>query len=103
MLGLIEENRKNIVALCEIHNVKHLFLFGSALTTKFKENSDLDFAVVFNDNLSPIEYGESFFNLLESLENLLNKQIDLISYRAIKNPIFKEELDKTKYSLYAAA
>ena len=103
MISLIEKNRAEIITICKKHNVNQLFLFGSALTSEFKETSDLDFAVIFNETLTPIEYGESFFNLLESLENLLNKKIDLISYRAIKNPIFKEELDKTQYSLYAAA
>jgi predicted nucleotidyltransferase len=103
MLDLIKNNIDNISNLCKKHKVKQLFLFGSALTNKFNENSDLDFAVIFNDQLSPIEHGESFFNLLEDLENLLKIQIDLISYRAVKNPIFKEELDNTKYSLYAAA
>lgn len=103
MLGLISKNRKEITALCEKHEVKQLFLFGSALTNKFNEESDLDFAVIFNEHLSPVEHGEAFFNLLEGLEDLLKIEIDLISYRAVKNPIFKEELDKTKFSLYAAA
>ena len=89
--------------LCKKNHVAQLFVFGSVLTREFNEDSDLDFAVLFKENLSPIEHGEAFLNLYTSLQELFNRKIDLISYRVIKNPIFKEELDKTKISLYAAA
>lgn len=41
--------------------------------------------------------------LTEDLENLFEREVDLVSYRLVKNPIFKEELERTKMSLYAAA
>lgn len=103
MNQLIEENIEQIKIICQGNSVAELYLFGSALTDEFTENSDLDFAVVFNGDLSPIDYGDSFFGLLDGLEKLFNRKIDLISYRYVKNPIFKEELDRTKKSLYAAA
>ncbi len=103
MLSIIEENKDKLIDLCKTHNVKELFIFGSALTDQFNEESDIDFAVILNENLSPIEYGETFLNLLNELKEIFNRNIDLVSYRVIKNPIFKEELDRTKISLYAAA
>jgi predicted nucleotidyltransferase len=103
MLSIIEENKDKLIDLCIAHNVKELFIFGSALTDQFNEDSDIDFAVILNENLSPIEYGETFLNLLNELKEIFNRNIDLVSYRVIKNPIFKEELDRTKISLYAAA
>jgi predicted nucleotidyltransferase len=103
MLSIVEENKDKLIDLCIAHNVKELFIFGSALTDQFNEESDIDFAVILNENLSPIEYGETFLNLLNELKEIFNRNIDLISYRVIKNPIFKEELDRTKISLYAAA
>ncbi len=103
MIPLIQNKAKEIQEICKQHNVAELYLFGSALTSNYNESSDLDFAVLFNPNLSPLEQGTAFFDLLDALENLFNKKIDLLSYRVIKNPIFKEELDKTKISVYAAA
>jgi predicted nucleotidyltransferase len=103
MIPLIQNKAKEIQNICKRLDVAELYLFGSALTTNFKESSDLDFAVLFKTDLSPLEQGTAFFDLLEELENLFNKKIDLLSYRVIKNPIFKEELDKTKISIYAAA
>ena len=102
MTPLLNKNLEPLHALCTKNNVAQLFLFGSALSTDFQDNSDLDFAVIFKNDLSPLEQGISFFELKTGLENLFNREIDLISYRVIKNPIFKEELDNTMVELYAA-
>lgn len=103
MFKLTKDIESKIAALCEKHKVSDLYLFGSALTENFNVDSDLDFAVIFNEKLSPLEHGESFFNLLNDLESLFAKKIDLLAYRAIKNPVFKQELDNTKVPIYAAA
>ena len=103
MNALLENKADEIKAICEKNGVKALFLFGSALDKNMSEQSDVDLAVVFKEELTPLERGDAFFELLDSLEKLLNKRIDLISYSVIKNPIFKQEVDNTKVSLYAAA
>lgn len=103
MIQLVKDKEQELKLICEHFLVAELYLFGSALTESFNKNSDLDFAVLFKESLSPLEHGDAFFNLLDELEKLFERKIDLISYRVIKNPIFKEELDKTKLSLYAAA
>ena len=99
---LIESKLKEVKKICLKHSVAQLYLFGSAASGSFNSNSDIDFAVVFSTSLKPLEHGEAFFGLLDDLEKLFPRQIDLISYRALKNPIFKEELDNSKVSLYAA-
>ncbi len=103
MNKLIEENINELQEICRKHAVAELYVFGSALTAEFSENSDLDFAYILKENLSPIEYGDAFFGLMEDLELLFKRNIDLVSYRVVKNPIFKNELDRTKKTLYAAA
>jgi predicted nucleotidyltransferase len=103
MIPLIQNKSKEIQSTCKQLNVTELYLYGSALTPNFNESSDLDFAVSFHAKLSPIEQGTAFFSLIDALENLFNKKIDLLSCRVIKNPIFKEEIDRTKISVYAAA
>ena len=102
MIKIIEENIEKLSSICQSNSVAELYLFGSATTGKFTDNSDLDFAVLFFESLSPLEHGDAFFSLKEDLEELLGREIDLLSYRVVKNPIFKEELDKTKVALYAA-
>jgi len=103
MNQLVSDKISEIKDICEKNDVASLYLFGSALNERFNSTSDLDFAVVFKEALSPLETGEAFFELLNDLEKLFNRKIDLLSYRVVKNPIFKAELDKTKKTLYAAA
>jgi predicted nucleotidyltransferase len=103
MFNLSKDIESKIVNLCVKHKVSNLYLFGSALTENFNMDSDLDFAVIFYENLSPLEHGECFFNLLSDLEKLFSQKIDLLAYRAVKNPVFKQELDNTKVPIYAAA
>lgn len=103
MNALLENKVDEIKAICERNGVEALFLFGSALQDNLPEESDVDLAVVFKEDLSPLERGDAFFEVLGSLEKLLNRRIDLISYSVIRNPIFKQEVDHTKVPLYAAA
>lgn len=102
MINLIEANIDKLNTICLKHDVSELYAFGSAVSNAFHENSDIDLAVLFKETLSPLEHGDAFFGLIDDLEALFNKPIDLVSYRALKNPIFISELDKTKVSLYAA-
>jgi predicted nucleotidyltransferase len=102
MIALVQNKMNDLKTVCQLHAVSRLFLFGSAARGDFNGQSDLDFAVLFSEKLSPLEQGDSFFSLKDDLEGLFGREIDLVSYRVIKNPIFKEELDKTKITLYAA-
>lgn len=102
MIGLVESKLSKLKEISAKHSVSELYLFGSAVSGSFNNESDLDFAVVFEDSLTPIERGDAFFNLLDDLEQIFNKPIDLISFRALKNPILIEEINKSKVSLYAA-
>jgi predicted nucleotidyltransferase len=103
MVKLIQDRIEHLKEICRKNEVEELYVFGSVLTEDFSDQSDLDFAYILKEDLSPIEYGEAFFSLLEDLESLFNRKVDLVSYRRVKNPIFKEEIDRTKKSLYAAA
>ena len=95
----LKANSEAIQSLCEKHKVEKLYAFGSVLTSAFNEESDVDFLVEFN--IQDIEkYVSNFFTLKEELEILFNREIDLIEYRAISNPYFKEEVDETKILLY---
>ena len=49
-----------IIALCKRHKVKKLFAFGSVLTNRFNEQSDIDLVVDF-DKTNVDDYFSNFF------------------------------------------
>ena len=103
MVGLIEDNYEALKGLCVRYSVRRLELFGSALTgSNFDpEKSDLDFLVEFQP-LKQGEYADAYFGLLEAIESLFNRDVDLVMTGAIKNPYFLESINKNRKVLYAA-
>ena len=90
-----------IISLFEKHKIKDAYLFGSAITDKFDEqNSDVDLLVNFIDGIDPLEKGELLWNLRFSLEDSLNRPVDLFTETSLKNPYFIEEVNETKLKIY---
>ncbi len=92
---------KEINVLCANHKVKQLFAFGSVLSSEFHMDSDVDLLVDFNTS-DPIEYAENYFALKFALQELLNRQIDLLEQKALKNKYLVEIINNTKKVLYEA-
>lgn len=103
MISFIEENYESLKRLCKQYRVKRFEVFGSALIGEGfdPENSDLDFLVEFLP-LQPGEHADAYFGLLEALQDLFNRHIDLVMPRAIKNPYFLESINKGREVIYAA-
>ena len=102
MSGLIEKHLGEVAALCRRYRVVRLFLFGSATRGDFDaERSDFDFLVEF-ESLPRGEYADSYFGLLEDLEQLLGRPVDLVVASAIRNPYFRESVEETRTLLHAA-
>jgi predicted nucleotidyltransferase len=102
MVDLVERARGHIEALCRKFGVKRLDLFGSAAEGTFNpRTSDLDFLVEF---LSSDYHGaaDRYFGLLEGLEALFHRKVDLVSRKAIQNPYFRKSVDLQRVLLYAA-
>lgn len=103
MIDLIERNREQIVALCKKHGVKRLELFGSAARGDDfdPKTSDVDFFYEFD--LSTLDrLADRYFGLIEDLEMLLGRSVDLVSIRKSRNPYFLEVANRNRHSLYAA-
>ena len=99
---MIEQHRQQLLALCRKYDVRRLDLIGSAVRDDFDSNrSDLDFVVEFN-NFTVENAADRYLGLMVDLEDLFGRKIDLVSYRAIRNPYFKQVVDNTRVSLYAA-
>ena len=99
MQKLLTDNIEKIRALCRNHNVRSLFTFGSVVTDRFNDKSDIDLLVSFN----PMEYGDyadTYFKLAENFEKLFKRQVDLVTEKSLRNPYFIEFVNKTKTLLY---
>ncbi len=100
-MKLIELNLQRIIDLCRKHYVKSLAVFGSILTDRFNENSDVDLLVDFESiDLDTFDYVSNYFDFRDALERLLNRTVDLIEYGNNLNPIFKASVDKKKQIIY---
>lgn len=96
----IEESTiEQIKELCEENKVKSLYAFGSVTRDDFNEQSDIDLVVDFEEK-DPFRYTDLYFNLKSKLEKLLKRQVDLLEERAIKNPIFRQQLEDNKVKIY---
>lgn len=102
MISEIEQHRQELEALCHEYGVERLALFGSAATGGFRANSsDLDFLVEFRTPQAS-GYANRYFGLLEGLQNIFERPVDLVVESAIRNPYFREAVDRDKALLYAA-
>lgn len=88
-----------IITLCKKHKVSKLFAFGSVLTNRFTDKSDVDLIVEFHD--MPVEdYADNYLNLKDALSSLFHRKIDLLEDKAIRNPIFRRHIDNSKQLIY---
>ena len=102
MTTLVAQHRAELEALCRRYRVRRLELFGSAATGQDRpDESDLDFLVEF-EPLSAGGYADTYFGLLEALESLFGRAVDLVIPSAIKNPYFRQSVERTKTLLFAA-
>lgn len=87
---LLSGKAQELRNVCRRHRVRRLELVGSAAAGTFQEaSSDLDFLVVFAD-MTPPEHARSYLGLIEDLQELFGRRVDLIEEKAIRNPLFRE-------------
>jgi predicted nucleotidyltransferase len=98
-MNIIERNIDRLIELCKNHKVSELYIFGSILTDKFSEKSDIDFLVQF-EKIDIREYFDNYMDFKENLEKLLDRQIDLLENQAIRNPVFRKVVDRDKKLVY---
>jgi predicted nucleotidyltransferase len=98
-MNLIEKNIDIIQSLCAKYRVLKLFAFGSVLTEKFNNNSDIDLIVDF-ENISVNEYADNYYDFKFSLQDAFHRNIDLLEDKAIKNPYLRQSIDSSKRLIY---
>ena len=98
-MKLIEQHKQKLNKLCMDHHVQQLYLFGSILTDKFNDESDIDMLIQFS-TIDLKNYFDNYMDFKEKVESLLNRPIDLVENQAIKNPIFRKVVDREKILIY---
>ncbi len=84
-------------SLCQSHQVKYLYAFGSSVTDKFNYDfSDIDLLVEI-DNTDPIERGEKLISLWDTFVGFFSiEKLDLLTDSSIRNPYLRKSIDSTK-------
>jgi hypothetical protein len=101
MSPIVQSKRSEIIDLCRKFHVVELYLFGSGATDELNEASDLDFLVSLGD-CTAAESAHRYFGLLAALQDLFQRNIDLVEIEAISNPYFMRDVEATRSLLYAA-
>ncbi len=99
MQKTIEKKIPQIITLFKQYKVKEEYIFGSATNESFNKNSDVDFLYAFEDNLDYETYANNYFILINELENILNRQVDLVAKKTLKNPYLIKSIDESKIKL----
>ena len=98
-MNRLETFKSDIIKLCKIHKVKSLYAFGSILTDRFNQESDIDLIVEFS-NIEVEDYADNYFDFKFSLQDIFKRPVDLLEEKAIKNPYFRKSVNQQRQLVY---
>lgn len=99
MNPLIANKIKELEKLCLKYDIKTMYLFGSAASAHFNDDSDI--LISFKD-ISFEKYTDNYFGLYHDLTQLFGRKTDLLTERSLSNPYLIESIEESKVLLYAA-
>jgi len=103
MISLIHQNIEAIRELCRRYGVARLEVFGSAVDGTFDpERSDVDFLVEFPPGYDFGPWLAHYFEFQDELKRLLNRDVDLVELKSIRNPFRRHSILKSREVVYAA-
>ena len=98
-LGDTQVDGPSLVEVCRRYGVKELSLFGSAVRGEMRPESDIDSMVEFEPG---VRTGlVKFETLVEELESLAGRKVDLVTRRGLK-PWVRPQVLKDARVIYAA-
>ena len=98
-MNFLEPYLPDIQRLCDEFQVAELHAFGSVLTDRFSADSDVDLLVQFQV-LPPLSYIDHYFGLKFALEELLQREVDLLETQAVRNKVLQASIDASKKVIY---
>ena len=103
MVAIYRKSAQTLPHFCQRHRVRHLEVFGSAARGDDFDlaSSDGDFLLEFEpqSDLPPLE---EFFGFQADLSRLLERSVDLVEARAVRNPYVLANINRTREVVYAA-
>lgn len=101
MISVLEEKRNELSELCRRYRVKRLELFGSAARGEdfSPSTSDMDFIVEFVPDIKRNLFYD-YMGLIEDLEKLFSRKVDLVINKEFRNPYFREAVNETRTMIY---
>ncbi|MFH1113111.1 MAG: nucleotidyltransferase family protein [Pseudomonadota bacterium] len=78
--NLIREKRDEIVRIAAKHGARNVRLFGSVVRREADDKSDVDFLVTLEENTTLLNHAA----LIEELEQLLGRKVDVASDRGLR-------------------
>lgn len=107
MVDIVKNNLDKIIDACKNHQVKELYLFGSAAREKdFSPESDIDLLFTLNTDSLP-EPPDNYLDNLEDLEitlkNILQRKVDLVRYGNFRNKYREFYINRDKIMIYGNA
>ena len=96
----IETYRDGIDEFCKKWHVLEFSLFGSVLRDDFREDSDIDVLVEFENDSR-----YSLFDLVdmqEQLRELFGREVDILEKAAMRNPFRKHSILNSRRIIYVS-
>ncbi len=85
------------------YRVKKVYIFGSVVTDRFNESSDVDFLIDpidQGDEPDPVVRGGILWDLYYALKDLLKREVDMVTRDSLRNKYFIEEVNRTAIPIY---
>ena len=95
----VEQYLPQIRNLFKKYGVERAYLFGSAAKNTTHQSSDVDFIISFLPDMDYETYGSNYFNLLYALQDLLHKNVDLVTEKTLINPYLLQSINQHKVQL----
>jgi predicted nucleotidyltransferase len=86
---------------CRKWKITEFALFGSVLRDDFRPDSDIDILVSFAPD-AVWDYWVGWPEMIDELEAMFERKVDLVSKTSLKNPFRRHEILKTRQVIYAA-
>jgi len=89
VIRLLRENKGKLREF----GVKRIGIFGSAVRNELRDKSDIDIVVEFEENRGGFE---DFGSVVEFLENLFGREVDILTPKGIENIRIKPVRERIK-------
>ena len=95
----LEKYLAQIKLLMQEYGVSTAYAFGSAVKDTMTDESDVDFIISFPTDMDYETYGNNYFKLLFALQDLLHRDVNLVTEKTLKNPYLIQSINRNKVKL----